>query len=222
MTTNDELDRLRTAFAAPVSGKAAPEPEACPPSDQIWLAVRGELPPDELREIVDHTAVCPSCAEDWRIAMAFEEEARTAALAALPGPERSKESRTVPRRAWLAVAASIFAVFIGFQFLPSRQAEYRGDGQAGIHSLVKGEALPREAFVLRWEPVPGAESYNVDVNNSDLDPLYHAEGLTTTACQVPARELASLLPGAKVYWKVTPVAQGGGALQFQTFTNRLK
>lgn len=224
MTTNDELDRLRTAFAAPAGPGAAPEAEDCPPSDQIWLAVRGELPPDELRKIVDHTATCPSCAEDWRIAMAFEEESR-AAVVPVPDRRERSEDRTARRRAWMAIAASIFAVMIGLQFLwpkgPNPQAGYRG-GREGIHSLVQGEALPREAFLLRWEPVPGAGSYDVEVNDANLEPLYRAEGLTTPACQVPAGKLASLRPGDKVYWKVTPVARGGGALQFQTFTNRLK
>jgi hypothetical protein len=226
MTTNEELDRLRTAFAAPAGPGAAPEAEDCPPSDQIWLAVRGELPPDELRKIVDHTATCPSCAEDWRIAMAFEEGSRTTVVPATDKDVHPKD-RTARRRAWMAVAASIFAVMIGLQFLwpkgPNPQPEYRGGGggQAGIHSLVQGEALPRETFILRWEPVPGAESYDVEVNDSDLDPLYRAEGLTTPVCQVPAGKLAGLRPGDKVYWKVTPVARGG-ALQFQTFTNRLK
>ncbi len=221
MNTNDELSRLRAAFAAPeVAVKTAPEPEACPPSDRIWLAVRGELPPDGLREIVDHVATCPACAEDWRIAMVFEEESR----ADLPAPAPLQpKAATLKRRAWMAIAASILVAFIGFKFLRPKP-EFRGGGEeAGIESLVEGESLPRDAFILRWTPVAGAETYNLEVlTAADLDLLYRAEGLTTTTCQVPPANLASLRSGAKVHWLVTPVGRGGGLLQGRTLTTILR
>src|SRR5690349_6858129 len=119
MTTNDELARLRTAFAAP-AGKAAPEPEACPPSDTFWLAVRGELRPGELRGILDHIATCPACAEDWRIAMAFEEESRTAATNAVAN--RPANGKTW-HRGWMAAAAAILVAVIGSLVVPPRQPD---------------------------------------------------------------------------------------------------
>lgn len=222
MTTNDELSRLREAFAAPAKG--APEPEACPPSDRIWLAVRGELPPDELREIVDHVAVCPACAEDWRIAMVFEEESRAPAPA-VPIPARPKTA-TARHRAWMAIAASIVVAAVGFQLyrqpeVPDQMASYRGGEQTGVQSLVQ-EPLARDAFVLRWTPSPEAESYTLQVSTTAFDPLFRADGLTGTSCQVPAGELAPLRSGDKVLWTVTPVARGGGRLPSQTFPASLK
>lgn len=222
MNTNDELSRLRAAFAAPaVSPKTAPEPEDCPPSDRIWLAVRGELPPDELREIVDHVATCPACAEDWRIAMVFEEESRVDVPA--PSPLQTKTA-TVRHRAWMAIAASVLVAFIGFQLHRPKMPEPidRGGEETGIQSLVEGQSLPRDAFILRWAPVAGAEAYNLEVHTVTLDPLYRAEGLTTTTCQVPPANLARLRPGDKVHWMVTPVGRGGGLLQGRTLTTTLR
>lgn len=223
MTTNDELARMRTAFAAPAAVKGAPEPESCPPSDRIWLAVRGELPPDELRAIVDHIATCPACAEDWRIAMVFEEESR--AVPALPIPVREKTA-TVRRRAWMALAASILVAVVGFQIIPSKDpkpaksAGFRGGEE--LQSLVEDESLPRDAFILRWTPMDGAEAYNLEVYTAYLEPLFHAEGLATTSCRVPPDKLARLQSGDKVHWKVTPVVRGGDLPQFQTFTTLLQ
>ena len=230
MTTNDELARLRAAFAAPAvlakgakEAKGAPEREACPPSDRIWLAVRGELPPDELREIVDHIATCPACAEDWRIAMVFEEESRAAPAPPIPVRSRSATSR---HRVWIALAASILVAVVGFQIIPKpevpeQEERYRGE-EIGIHSLIEGQSLPREAFILRWTPMDGAEAYNLEVQTAYLDPLFRAEGLTTTFCQVPPDKLARLQSGDKVHWKVTPVVRGGDLPQFQTFTTLLQ
>lgn len=223
MTTNDELARLRAAFAAPAvsgtGGTGAPEPESCPPSDRIWLAVRGELPPDELREIVDHVATCPACAEDWRIAMVFEEESRAA-----PIPVREKTA-PLRHRAWMALAASILVAVVGFQiFKPEDKPEkeppsFRGDAEI-ILSLVEGP-LSRDAFVLRWTPLPDAESYDLQVSTTGYDPLFQADGLTSTHCRVPAEKLARMRSGDTVLWAVTPVTRGG-RLPLQTFQASLK
>jgi hypothetical protein len=225
MTTNDELARLRAAFAAPaVSAKGAKEePEACPPSDRIWLAVRGELPPDELRGIVDHIATCSACAEDWRIAMVFEEESR-AVVPAPPLPLRTK-TVTVRHRAWMAIAASILVAVVGFQLrqpkVPEQEAIDRGGVPTGVQSLVT-EPLPRDAFVLRWKASPVAESYNLQVSTIGYDPLFQADGLTSTKCRVPAESLTRMRSGDKVLWAVTPVARGGDLLPLQTFQTSLK
>jgi Putative zinc-finger len=230
MTTNDELARLRAAFAAPaVSAKGAKgakeAPEACPPSDRIWLAVRGELPPDELRGIVDHIATCSACAEDWRIAMVFEEESRAAP--ASPIPVREKKTATVRHRAWMAIAASILVAVVGFQLRPQPKGPeqeavtYRGGDPTGVQSLVEGP-LSRDAFVLRWTASPMAESYNLQVSTTGYDSLFQADGLTSTKCRVPAEKLTGMRSGDKVLWAVTPVARGGDLLPLQTFQTSLK
>jgi len=65
-----ELAILRRAFA---HGPASPpRPEICPSPGTLWSAFHGELSPAELRQIVDHTAVCPACDEDWRLALQME------------------------------------------------------------------------------------------------------------------------------------------------------
>src|SRR5689334_24928550 len=105
MMKDDELSRLRTAFTAPVP--AAWSPESCPEPDRIWEAVRGELPPDEIREIVDHVAVCASCAEDWRIAAEFERESQS--------QEREAVVRPFPVRRfqpWIAAAAAALVLTV--------------------------------------------------------------------------------------------------------------
>jgi Putative zinc-finger len=217
MTTNDELVRLRKAFA--VSLGPAPEPEACPPSDRIWLAVRGELPPDELREILDHVATCHACAEDWRIAMAFEEESRAGLVAAPP----STRSRSVVARfrPWLAAAAVILVSVVGFQLQGPKPNFRFGEVQTvEVESLLKDASIPRQHFVLSWKDVPEAASYNLTVSTfskDSMETLVQEEGVTATSYKVPESVLANLKPGAKVLWNVTPVSQDGGLLHGRTF-----
>jgi hypothetical protein len=49
----------------------------CPDAERTWRAVAEELPLDERLAIVDHTVVCPACAEVWRLAMELGARART-------------------------------------------------------------------------------------------------------------------------------------------------
>lgn len=225
MTTNDELARLRAAFAAP-AGKAAPEPEACPPSDTIWLAVRGELPPGELRGILDHIATCPACAEDWRIAMAFEEESRAAATAAVPAVAAASGSAAGKawHRGWMAAAATLLVAVIGYQVRP-RTPEvpppYRsGQGHTVESTLAENAPLPRQSFTLYWQGIPQAASYNLTVNaitDGNMTPVHEAKGLTSTTYTVPESALADLKSGTKILWNVTPVSRDGDLLEGRTF-----
>lgn len=228
MTTNDELVRLRKAFA--VSVGPAPEPEACPPSDRIWLAVRGELPPDEFREIVDHVATCHACAEDWRIAMAFEEESRAGIVVA---PPATRSRSVVARfRPWLAAAAVILVSVVGLQLQGPKPTDPKPTDPKPSFRSAQGEGttvgaiLPKDAprlrrqFVLPWKPVPGATSYNIKVSTSTLTPLFEAD-VTSTRLQVPESALANLRSGDRVLWIVTPVFPDGSRPQGTTFQSIL-
>lgn len=222
MTTNDELARLRSAFAEPEG--PAPEPEACPPSDRIWLAVRGELPPDGLREVVDHVAACPACAEDWRIAMVFEEEARAAGSAS---PERIRPTRRgiAHYRAWMAVAATILVAVVGLRLhqpgpRPQEPVFRSGQTQAVEMLVPDGAPVSRRSCALTWKATPDAASYRLRVTDAALNTLYE-DGVAATAYTVPESALAGLAPGTKLYWAVTPVSRDGAEMQSQTATRSI-
>jgi hypothetical protein len=218
---DDDLSRLRAAFTAP--NHTISHHGVCPEPDRIWEAVRGELPPDEVREIVDHVAVCASCAEDWRIAVAFEKEAE--ARQKDTGEVRPFPSRFQP---WIAAAAAALVLTVGGLYVRQTvkpdptAAEYRG-GESRVESLVPpGGILPRQSFILAWKPVPGAESYDLFVTTTELDTVADPKGLTTTTYQVPASALAGVPDGAQLHWGVTAVFPDGGREKSPTFTTALE
>lgn len=217
MMKDDEISRLQAAFTAP-----GPPIGSCPEPDRIWEAVRGELPPEEVRAIVDHVAVCASCAEDWRIAVAFEKES---------GAQQEKGTVvSFPARRfqpWIAAAAAALVLTVAGVYVrqtqkPELTAEYRGE-QSKVEALVPpGEVLPRQGFILAWTPVPGAESYDLLVTTTELDTVVSPKGLTTTEYQVPADALANLPAGAQLHWSVTAVFPDGERKQSPTFTTALE
>lgn len=214
---DDDLSGLRAAFTAP--DPTSQGPAGCPEPDRIWEAVRGELPPEEVRDIVDHVAVCASCAEDWRIAVEFEKESarQEAAAAVRPFPAR----RFQP---WMSAAAAALVLTLGGiyvrQTINPAPAEYRGE-ETEIRPLA-GETRPRQAFVLSWTPVAGAESYDLLVTTAELATVADPKGLTAAQYQVPASALATLPGGAQLHWRVTAVFPDGGRRQSPTFTTALQ
>jgi hypothetical protein len=209
MKDDEEISRLRAAFTAP-----APPAGSCPEPDRIWEAVRGELPPEEVREIVDHVAVCASCAEDWRIAVAFEKESLAVVR---PFPPR----RFQP---WIAAAAAALVMTVGGvyvrQTVKPDPPVYRGE-ESRIESRTPA-SLPRQSCVLQWSPVPDAEAYDLLATTAELETVADPKGLTTTQYQVPASALADLPAAAQLHWRVTAVFPDGGRKQSPTFTTALE
>lgn len=211
-----ELARMRRAFAS--LSQPAPVPAACPLPEKIWEAVRNQLPPGEVREIVQHMAACPSCAEDWRLAVALQKP-EGASNVVIPAADRFALGRRL--RTWgLAAAAVLALAVVGVQWLPKTtdEAVYRG-GQGAIQSLVEeGQSLPRNQFLLRWAALdtPGA-TYDVEVSTEDLRVVASADGLREPHLLVPAADLAGLPAGTRLLWKVDAELPQGGRLSSPTF-----
>lgn len=209
---DDDLSGLRAAFATP--DPAAWTTGGCPEPDRIWQAVRGELPPEEARDVVDHVALCASCAEDWRIAVELEKES---AAVVRPFPARRFQT-------WITAVAAALVLTVGGIYVRETMkpvpAEYRGE-ETEIRSLA-GETLSRQAFLLHWTPVEGAESYDLLVTTAELATVADPKGLTAALYQVPASALADLPAGAQLHWRVTAVFPDGGRKQSPTFTTALK
>ena len=221
MSQDDQkLERLRAAFAAPAA--AAPDPESCPSPETIWAAVRGELSPRELRKVVEHTAVCAACAEDWRLAA---ELVRQSAAAAETTPGKVLQGRFGRWRPLAAAAAALAAgllIVVGLYrtgTLGPGQPAYREAESETIRSLVaKDQALPRQGAVLRWSPVPGAESYEVRISTEDLRLVLTAQRSNSASYSIPESALASLPPGSKLLWQVDAVFPDGTRRSSPTFS----
>jgi hypothetical protein len=216
-----ELARMRRAFAS--LSQTAPAPQACPPPEKIWEAVRGGLPTGEIQAIVEHMAACPSCAEDWRLAVALQKP-ETASNVVIPAAERFTLGRRL--RSWgLAAAAVLALAVVGVQFVrqDAGQAGYRGDGET-IQSLVEeGQALPRQQFLLRWSALetPGA-TYDVEVSTEDLRVVASADDLREPQLLVPAASLAGLPSGTRLLWKVDAELPEGGQVSSATFVTLVR
>jgi hypothetical protein len=212
----DDLAALRRAFAALPA--VPPDPAACPPSERLLAAVAGELPPAELRDLVEHVAACPACAEDWRLAAALEKPAGEAPEAAYSPVERIELPPIRHAKAWwTAAAAAVVLLAVGLlpwlhdNRLHDERSALRG-GQAKPAFQVP-DVLPRESCVLRWTAVAGA-TYDVEVYTLHDDILDRVTGLTETRYQVPPARLAKIPAATVLYCQLTVHRPGGGRAAF--------
>lgn len=220
---NDEaqqISRWRAAFAEP---DAAPDPASCPSPETIWSAVRGELPAPQMEAVVDHVAACAACAEDWRLAAEIGRQEERAAIG--PGkviPGRFGQWRPLAAAAALA-AGLLIAVGVYQTQHPTQAPIYREAQHAGIRSLLpEGQALSREAAVLRWSPLAGAVSYDVQVSTEDLRAVATAKGQTATEYRIPQSALTGLPAGARLLWQVDAVKPDGTHETSPTFVTAVR
>ena len=177
-----------------------------------------------MREIVQHTAACAACAEDWRLAHTLQSQEEAVAA---PAPLRYRPSaHHLLRTFGLAAAAALALVFVGVQYFqappqpPTAQTPggYRGDKTAITSLVTQGMPVDRDHFVLRWTaPAPGA-TYNVKVTTEeDTRLVASAEGLTATEYQVPATALQGIPGGSRLLWRVEADVPDRGHVSSPTF-----
>jgi hypothetical protein len=237
-----EIARLRGALRR--AGGEAPAPELCPPPETIWDAVHGALPAGPTIGVVEHTAACPSCAQEWRHAKelrdASEHRSREAAAAAAAPPASWPALRRPSRTAALA-ALLVLAVGAGLARLQmrARPPAMRPGRGAEIRSLVSGRDLPRQAFLLRWSvpagsggaPAPGGDgapagrqpaTWDLAVVTAGGQPVVRPRGLSSPEYLVPQSSLAGLPGATELRWQVKAALPDGASLASPTFHNRLR
>ena len=211
--------RLGQAFRALTQSSDSELPEEV--RERIWLAVSGELPPEERQELVERVSDDPAAAEAWRIASEL-----------WLGMHAAQGHVAAPRPAirwtgpFLAAAAALLVMTaFGVTTLLNRHGgdEFRASRDYVVESLVAADApLPRDAFRLRWAPGPEGSRYQVRVMSENLQMLATAADLTVPEIVVEPAALAALPAGAIVLWQLDVSLPTGERITSPTFVNRIR
>jgi len=216
---------LREAFQARTGGP--PPGTACPDPGRIYDAARGVLPSGATREVVEHVALCPDCAEAWRLAAAFEEEAGAGEEPAPVTARPAWRPRLVAVAATLVAAALAAGLWWSVVTVPEQAPVYRAAGEAEIVSLLpEGEPLDRDAPVLRWQFVPEAApegtTYDLLVSTDALEPVAEATELDERRYELPQEALTDLPPGAQLLWRVEATTPDGRRITSPTIVTPIQ
>jgi len=206
------VERLGIALRA---APRRPVGRDCPAADRIWQAVHGRLATDATGEIVDHLAVCPTCAEAWEIARL--------ALEGAPAVSARRAERLSGPLAAAAAVVLLAGVGLLAWFGPGRpesgEPVLRTQPGGTIVSLVPEDVpLPRTDCVLRWSVAqPAGARYRVIVTNLRLDTLAHGRALGEPRFELSEAALEPVAAGELILWRVEAEFADGRHVSGPTF-----
>jgi hypothetical protein len=209
-------ERLREALE---EGTAPPADCASP--EELWSAVRGELPARRAAGVLGHAAACARCGEALRLAREIAAGAPpdAAPLRAGPAPLRLRW----PVFALAAAAGLLVAVpLLRSPGPPPAPAALRGQGSAELVPLLPEGAIPRRRALLRWSPAGEGARYTVTVATRDLTPLFTASNLAATELLVPEEALSAVPPGGEILWTVEARLADGRRAGPPAFVSRVE
>ncbi|MEM7049317.1 MAG: hypothetical protein AAF604_06645 [Acidobacteriota bacterium] len=220
-----ELERWRRAF----QDRSAGADDQQVPADEIWQAVRGELPRDATQEMIDRTIEDPDLAWEWRLARELEAERQAEEGRSVEGA--AGRDRVVPlrRSSWprapLIAAALALAMLSAIFFLRPADEEpiFRDPGGPVVESMLESdEALTAAAATLRWTG-PEEARYTVSVLRADdLSELFRSADLAATEVTLPPELLADLPAGSVLLWRVEATLPDGSRVASPTFRQALR
>lgn len=220
--SDQEATRLREAFAS-LSQGAEGRPD-CPEPERLWQAANGDLPAAEIQSLVDHTAGCASCAEDWRMAHELAPKAEPT-VAAFP------TKRPQPRPTWwLAAAAALLLALVSAPLWRAstpvdspETVRTPGDSVAILSLIPDDGVLSRDDCVLRWSSGPApVVAYKLLVSTESFEVLTRQEGLEEPTYRVPSEVLRQVPAGGKILWQVEAVGPADRRFLSPTFIHRLE
>jgi len=217
------LARLRRWFAMR-SGRG-PENLPCPEPDALWAAVHKELPADEVSRIVDHLALCPDCAEDWRLAAHVGGQTTVEALRAMPTREVAMHRKPHHFPKGLAAAmllAAAASIPVTTWWVHRSETTVRSAQAYTIQAEIPAaETLPREEPVLRWTAGPPGTLYDVMVLDG-YETIVSEWRLETPELTLEESAIAALAVGTLLQWQVIATVPGGSKVESATFEVQLE
>lgn len=206
----DAIERAYFAKETELDALAAVEDEL------IDDYLSGRLSPEQRARFESHYLVSDVHVRRVAIARAFRARA---------APVRAS-SRVKPL---LAIAAVFVLAVAGAWVVKDRfgddaaDRELRGGASNILVSLIPDRGrLPRQGFVLRWEPGPPGTVYDVEVGTIELKSLSRAFALTAPQYAVPPGALAGLPSGTEIAWRVEATLPNGRSVASKTYLNTLE
>lgn len=122
----------------------------------------------------------------------------------------------------LAAAAVIVVAVLTIPTRPPPDPLRAPGGIAIASELPAGKPLARDGCVLRWSGGPPGTLYAVEVAREDLTVLLRAEAVEESEYRIPENVLASLPPGATLFWRVEAVLPDAKRIESPVFRATLE
>lgn len=214
----DESQAIETMRRSLLAGGESKGPrEDCPPADELWAAVAGELSFEGVEGLTDHLATCQLCSQLWEMARELRGASPGRDREPLPfGVPTSTPSKTPIWRRLAPLAAVLGALALGLAFFGIRNPDgpdgpWVRSGEAYELELSTPDKLPRERFLVEWRNAPPDSHHELLVVWSTSEAqrvVERVSGLKDSSYLLPASKLRDIPAGSTL--RVTVWSHLGG------------
>ncbi len=207
---------LKRAFRDYVQSSSCTHKKDCPSPEEIWGLFAGQGSAKRKAKLVDHITSCSICFQEFD---AFLEISRAQGRLI---HDFQSHFVTRPRKApfllvWRYMAALLaFVVILSAALLTTKwsglleRAEERGRLSGQVRLLAPGQRpAPRLPLFFKWEAIPGAEYYIIEIFDDSLLPFWKSSPLTGVSYVLPMSVKEKLEKRKTYFWMLTAFSRDG-------------
>jgi hypothetical protein len=222
------LDDLKNAYKSQIRRCVSSSREGCPLPETIFRAFDESVSPTDKDKVIDHVTACSHCLAEFEHFLHFSREEEKAVgdiarhlrkkdhTASGPGKrpkilETLLGSRVQARPLWRWAAGLLLLVVIIGLFLTGIRHLYRtpedrerGKLHGNVHliSPVRGKKT-EPPLIFRWEAIPGAESYQLEIYDESLLLLWKSPRIKGVIYEPLPKATQSIQKNKTHYWTIT-------------------
>lgn len=216
---------LRRIYRSYVSGRIRTDWGECPPVKDLRAAFEGTTRRAAKDAIVDHISGCSDCAREFEFIRKVREKENDFAA----GMQTRSRGRgpslflSRPIREY-ALGAVMIAVVItaAIVSLHERSRDGERNKPAGIPETLapSGRVESPPPLIFRWNPVPRAVSYVVEIYDESFRLIWESPPVSTTAALLPDPIKEAISDDKIYYWSVMAFDSEGkfGESRFEVFS----
>jgi hypothetical protein len=199
-------EALREAYQRALEARRGGGRERCPSPEAMLSLLRREGTEEQRLETLDHVMGCGACRPEFELLRAIEQAGAGSTTTAQARPA----VLGIPRRfaVPLALAASLLIVVAVGQRLRSPEGPDVERGRMDGVTLLgpPTEIAPGMPATFAWKPVPGAESYVLEVLDEKGQVVW---GARTSQTSVTMSDPLVTTPGRTYRWWVRAITASG-------------
>ncbi len=192
----------------------------CPADSELIRFASRETSARETDRMLGHLAVCSRCSVRYGVLQQLKRDLEPRVDAFVAEHEAARPSRPRP----FAVLAGLrLAPVLALLALALGSGAYLAISRGGRHSDLRGSAAPLASIepagrisappaVLRWSPVPRAESYRLELIDDSLRRVHAGAAFLVNELVLPAEVRGALVRGRTYVWTVSALDADGNLL----------
>jgi len=197
-------EALRAAYQRALDARRVGGRESCVAPEAMLALLRREGGEEERLEALDHVMGCAACHSEFELLRSLEQAGAATTERARPAGLRIPPRAAVP----LALAASVVLVITVGQRLRSPDAPDVERGTTNEVTLLEPTPEIEDGTppTFAWKPVPGAQSYELEVLDDSGALVW---GAKTSETSVTLSDPRLLPPGRSYRWWVRATTASG-------------